>query len=121
MSYTRETTELLLPLVWDSDASWGIQRDDTPDPDMPKGYVNPAHSNTLSAYLVDIESGWRRAPLTHKERRAVLLRFGVDMEQNEIARHESNSKSTISTRLFTAVGKIAANMNGTIFTEDETE
>lgn len=108
--------ELLLPTVWDPFCVWGMEKDDAPDPDMPKGYVNPATSNNLAAYLTDISSGWRQAPLTLKERRAVLLRYGFDDEQKDIARMEECAPSTMSERLFAAVGKIVAHLNGTDIT-----
>jgi hypothetical protein len=118
LTYTRETAELLLPTIWDQDSIYGVQRENTPDPDMPSGYKNPAHGNNLPAFLIDIKDAWHAAPLSLKERRAVLLRFGVDMKQTEIAAHEGGTKSLITTRLFTAIGKIVAQMNGTDFKEE---
>ena len=86
---------------------------------MPQGSKNPAQGNNLPAFLADIRTGWEEAPLTLKERRAVLLRFGMDLQVQEIAVIEGVAQPAISVRLFTSVGKITAAMNGTEFYEGE--
>lgn len=90
-----------------------------PDPDMPKSSKNIAQSNTLYAHLADIRSGWKRAPLTDKERRSLLLKYGLDWSGKDIAEHEQCGPDVISVRLFRGVGKVMATMNGSVFTEGE--
>lgn len=111
--YTRESVESLLPAVWDEDYAYGLPKKDTaPDPDMPRGAVNVAHGNDLSAYIADIQVGWEKTPLTRKERIALLLAFGFGWTQREIAYNQNVSQQTISERIYTAVGKIVARLNG---------
>lgn len=110
--YSRESVEVLLPAVWDEDYSFGLPKKDTaPDPDMPRGSTNPKTANNLPAYIADIKTGWAKAALTHKERRALLMRFGLAWTQDEIAAHEGVSQQTVSERLFVAVGKIVSRLN----------
>jgi DNA-directed RNA polymerase specialized sigma24 family protein len=119
VTYTRELVEFLLPAVWDPFAHLGMIQPTAPEHDMPRGSTNKAHGNTLYAHLVDIRDAWRRTTeLTPKERRALLLRFGLDLTEQEVGRHEGVTKQTISTRLFTGVGKLVAQLNGTEFSEE---
>lgn len=116
--YTRESVETLLPAVWDDSFVYGLpQRDDAPDPDMPKSASNKAHGNDLSAYIADIKTGWDKTPLTIKERRALFLAFNTTLPggpwtQREIAFNQGVSQKTISLRLEQAIGKIVARLNG---------
>lgn len=97
---------------------YGMTVIQAPDPDMPRSASDPSHGNNLPAMLVDVSRGYDRAELTTKERRSVLMRFGFDMKQAEIASHECADRTTITHRLFVAVGKIAASMNGTTWREE---
>jgi len=116
--YTRESVETLLPAVWDESYVYGMpQRDDAPDPDMPKGSTNKATGNNLVAYIADIKTGWDKTPLTVKERRAVLLAYGMGWTQGEIATNQGVSQQTIQERLYKAIGKIVARLNGGLFYE----
>lgn len=116
--YTRESVESLLPSVWDEGYCYGLPRKDTaPDPDMPKGSTNKSHGNDLSAYLADINVGWHRTPLTRKERVALFLAFGMGWTQDQIAYNQGVAQQTISNRIFTAVGKIVARLNGGYWAE----
>lgn len=118
--YSRESVEILLPAVWDEDYSFGLPRKETaPDPDMPRGSVNPKTANNLPAYIADIKTGWQKASLTRKERRAVLMRFGLAWTHEEIGQHEGVSRQAISARLETAVGKIVARLNAGFWYELE--
>lgn len=116
--YTRESVETLLPAVWDESYVYGMpKRDDAPDPDMPKGSTNKAQGNNLSAYIADIKTGWEKTPLTTKERRALVLAYGFGWTQQEIAYNQGVSQQTIQERLYKAVGKIVARLNGGLFYE----
>ena len=98
---------------------YGMTVEESPDADMPKSKSNPAHGNNLPAMLVDVSRGYDAAELTFKERRSVLMRFGFDMKQSDIASIESTSQQLIAARLFAAVGKVGAAMNRTTWKEDE--
>ena len=111
--YTRELVEHLLPAVWDQGYAYGMTNPGAPDPDMPRATVDPAHTGTLYAHLADIHTGWKRTPLTHRERRALVMRYGLDWRQKAIARHEHITPSTLSERLTRAVGRIVDTLNGT--------
>jgi predicted DNA-binding protein (UPF0251 family) len=120
--YTRESVESLLPAVWDESYAYGMpQRDDAPDPDMPKGSTNKARGNNLSAYIADIKSGWEKTPLTLKERRALLLAYGLGWTQKDIAFNQGVSQQAISRRIETAVGKIVARLNGGYYYDPSSE
>jgi hypothetical protein len=110
--YTRESVETLLPAVWDESYLYGLpQRDDAPDPDMPKGSTNKARGNNLSAYIADIKTGWEKTPLTTKERRALILAYGLGWPIKEIAYNQGVSDRAIRYRIEGAVGKIVARLN----------
>ncbi len=111
--YDRALVERLLPMIWDSAFAWGLPVDDTiPDPDMPRKTSNKAEGNNLSAYLADIRYGWNLTPLTLKERKAMFLYFALDELQSDIAAQMGVSQQTISDRITSGVGKIAAFLNG---------
>lgn len=111
-TYTRELVEQLLPAAWDAKFAYGMADPAAPDPDMPRATVDKAHSNTLYAHLADIHTGWTDAPLTRAERRALLMRYGLDWAQTAIARHERVGQSTASERIARGVGRIVARLNG---------
>lgn len=116
--YTRESVETLLPAVWDESYVYGLpQRDDAPDPDMPKGSTNKARGNSLSAYIADIKVGWEKTPLTQKERIALLLAYGMGWTHEQIAYNQLVSRQAITARIETAVGKIVARLNGGYWAE----
>jgi predicted DNA-binding protein (UPF0251 family) len=118
--YTRESVESLLPAVWDEGYAYGMpQRDNAPDPDMPKGSANKARGNNLSAYIADIKTGWEKTPLTLKERRALLLAFGLGWTHEEIAHNQEITRRGLSQRVETAVGKIVAHLNGGYYYDPE--
>jgi len=111
--YTRESVETLLPAVWDESYLYGLpQRDDAPDPDMPKGATNKARGNNLAAYIADIKTGWEETPLTDKERRALILAYGIGWSQRQIAYNQGVSQPAIKKRIEQGIGKIVARLNG---------
>lgn len=111
-TYTRELVEQLLPAAWDSEFAYGMANPTAPDPDMPRAAADKAHGSTLYAHLVDIHTGWTQAPLTPAERRALLMRYGLDWPQTAIARYEEVGKSTASERITRGVGRIVETLNG---------
>jgi DNA-directed RNA polymerase specialized sigma24 family protein len=98
--------------AWDPEFAYGMANPAAPDPDMPRAAADKAHSNTLYAHLADIHTGWATAPLTLAERRALLMRYGLDWPQTAIARHEHVGQSTTSERITRGVGRIVATLNG---------
>lgn len=110
--YSRELVEQLLPAVWDRSMAYGMTNPNAPDPDMPGGAIDVSHGCTLYAHLADIKTAWKRAPLTLKEKRAVLLRHGLGWDHREIAELEGVSRKVITVRLDTAVGKMRDHLNG---------
>lgn len=113
VAYDRPLVEALLPAVWDEAFCYGIRMENAPDQDMPRGSINKATGNTLAAHIADIKTGWADAPLTLGERRALLLGYGLDWKQTEIAFNQDVSQKTVSKRLETGVGKIVNTLNGT--------
>lgn len=113
MNYTRGEVELLLPTVWDPDSIWGAPTEGAPEPGMPKGKSkDPRRTNAFWDHMLDVQIAWQRAPLTTAERRALLLRYGADMTQEQIARVLGRAKSTINENLYRGVGRIVAYLNG---------
>lgn len=118
--YTDDAIRLLLPAVWDESYAYGLPlADDTPDHDMPKSAANKSQGNSHWAFIADVKIGWRRAPLTLKERRSTFLRFGPCWTQAEIALHEGIDQSTVKRRIDSAVTKITASLNGASIVEEE--
>lgn len=115
-TYTTEMVEMLLPTVWDPTYAYGLpERADAPDPDMPRAKANPAVSNNLAAYLIDIKTGWEKADLTLKERRAIFLRYALDYTVEECGRHELCSHQAISVRIKGGLNKITDRLNNGIW------
>ena len=118
-SDTRRQVELLLPALWDEDAVWGIQREELPDPQMPKAKANPAHGNTLAAMLADIKQAWRRCDIPNTERRVIVLHYGLDYTYEQVGRVLDVPKSTTIARGERAVGRVTAWLNGGTYIDDE--
>lgn len=110
MNYDRALVEHLLPTLWDPDAVFGVPVPSAPPADMPRGSVNKKEGNTLWAHLADIRTGWDQTELSIKERRALILRYGMDWTEIEIAKNQHTSQPRISVRLYTGVGKIVAHL-----------
>ncbi|MFD3325773.1 hypothetical protein [Streptomyces sp. NPDC058701] len=115
--YDRRLVEHLLPAVWDVEAAYGIRTPTAPDADMPKGTVDKKSAGTLFAHLADIRTGWRTAPLSRVERRAVFMRFALDWDDRRIAARETVTDRAVRYRLERAVGKLAAHLNGTEYVD----
>jgi hypothetical protein len=79
--YDRPLVERLLPAVWDGESAYGMTNPTAPDPDMPRAHADPAHAGTLYAHIADIRIGWAKAPLKGNERKALILRYGLDMTE----------------------------------------
>lgn len=112
MSYSEAVVESLLATVWDRTYAWGIQNDSTPDPDMPKSrYKSPQEATTFWAHLIDVRIAWAAAPLSHAERKALLLHFAFGWEQKEIAFNQRVSQQAISKRLAKGVREMTEWLN----------
>ncbi|MGW0895902.1 hypothetical protein ACWD0G_02725 [Streptomyces goshikiensis] len=110
--YERRLVEHLLPAVWDVEAAYGIRTPTAPDADMPKGTVDKRAAGTLFAHLADIRQGWKAAPLSLAEKRALFMRFALDWDDLRIASREGVTDRAIRYRLERGVGKLAAHLNG---------
>ncbi len=110
--YKRPLVEQLLPAVWDSQYAYGMRNPAAPDPDMPKGTVDKKASGTLNAHLADIRWAWRTCDLALAERQALLLRFGLDYHDKDIAVIQDVTDRAVRYRVERGVGKLTAHLNG---------
>ncbi|GGL01748.1 sigma factor-like helix-turn-helix DNA-binding protein [Mangrovihabitans endophyticus] len=110
--YDRPLVERLLPAVWDGATAYGMNNPTAPDPDMPRAQGDPAHAGTLYAHIADIRIGWTKAPLKDTERKALVLRYGLDMTEREIAARQGVTRQAVNHRLVAGVGRIDACLNG---------
>lgn len=83
--YDARMVGLLLTSMWNSTPGWGMVRDIENDPQMPRAKSNPAHGNTVWAMLADIQRAWDKCPLTLREKQVLLLYYGMDWTEQEIA------------------------------------
>lgn len=110
--YDRDTVEQLLPAIWRETYAYGLDpAETTPPADMPRGSVNKATSNNLPAYIADIKTAWQRARLTHKERCALLLVYGLGWEQKDAAFNQGINKQGMSARVRRAITKVVDQLN----------
>lgn len=113
-TYDIELVEHMLPVLWDEEArATGIRSPLAPNPEMPKAKGNPAHMGTHHAMAADLDRAWRRAPLSTRQRRAVLMGYGFGMEQKEIAWREGVTQQAVSLRIRGALYAICNWLNGT--------
>lgn len=110
--YDRRTVELMLPTLWDGARVWGVQREEVIDPQMPKAKANPAHGNTLGAMMADVQRAWALCDLPYRERRVLVLRYGLDWELEDIGFNQGVPKSTAMRRAERGVGRLTAWLNG---------
>ncbi len=117
MSYDRALVEQLLFTVWDPAAVYGVPAPQAPPADMPRGSVNKKEGNTLFAHLADMNTGWQKTELRREERQVLLLRHGLDLTETEIGKILGRPQQTVSYQIFTGIGKIVAQLNGSEFSE----
>lgn len=110
--YSRELVEQLLPAVWDSTLAYGMVNPTAPDPDMPRGTVDPSHGCTLYAHLADIKTAWRKAYLPLEEKQALLLRYGLGWREREIGEQQGVAHQRVSERLARGVTRLRDYLNG---------
>ena len=110
--YDRRLVEQLLPTVWDPTYAFGMANPTAPDPDMPKAKADPKLGGTLYAHLADIQSAWRRADVPLVEARALLLRYGLDWTDKEIAGLDGVTPRAVRYRLERGVGRLTSWLNG---------
>ena len=140
MTYDRDTVVLYLPSIWDAaywitpprrkrkvsiaSADWrvfeeltGSRLENACYPSDRKGATNPKAANKAWAELIDITRAWRGADLTRKERRSVLMAYGLSMSHEEIASHEDVNKSVVTRRIANAIDKFLVFLNGSLHEE----
>ncbi|GIF02252.1 hypothetical protein [Paractinoplanes rishiriensis] len=110
-TYDRALVKRLLPAVWDSNYAYGMT-DTGPTPGMPRAQVDPAHAGTLFAHIADIKTGWTKAPLRDTERKAILMRYGLDIPEEHVAQMEGVTRQAINYRVKQGVRCIVATLNG---------
>ncbi|AKY03729.1 sigma factor [Streptomyces phage Lannister] len=118
--YNRALVEKLLPAVWDGHAAYGLKNDQAADADMPKGQTDPKTANTLFAHLADIKAAWRwveRGNIPIEEARALLLRFGLDLTQEEAAGPLGTHQRQVSRLIERGVGRVTAYLNGVTYVD----
>ena len=116
--YDRPLLERLLPAVWDSATAYGMNNPTATDPDMPRAQADHAHAGTLYAHIADIRAGWAKAPLKDTERKALLLHYGLDMPEREVAALTGATRQAVNHRLIRGVGRIVDTLNGQPTGED---
>ena len=126
--YNRALVEKLLPCVWDGEAAYGLKNEQKPDDDMPKVASNPKTANTLYAHLADIKTAWKwveKGGIPIEEARALLLRFGLDLTQDEAAGYLDTHQRQVSRLIERGVGRVTAHLNGVPYVDgydnDDTE
>lgn len=112
MAYTRATVERVLPAVFDPDSAYGTKNEQAPDADMPKGHVDKKKGSDFPAHLADVRRGWDTADLSLDEKRAIVMRYGLDWTYEEIGGLFEVHKSTVQRRAERGVGKLVAHLNG---------
>ena len=111
--YDRALIERTLPCLWDSVlAAHGVPSPEAPDPDMPRGYKNPAHSGDQWVHVADVRRAWGRAELSKVQRQRVLMRYGLDWTLVDIAEYYDVGHPRVDKSINDAITKIAVELNG---------
>lgn len=110
--YDADMVKALIPAIWDEEYAYGMRVENAPDHDMPRSAPNLATGNTLAAHIADIKIAWERTPLTLPERRALILGYGMDWRQADVAYNQGVSQQAIQVRLKRGVEKIVKFLNG---------
>lgn len=112
--YDRRTVEALAPAIWD-DAYLvhGVSTGPQVDPEMPKApTVDPRRTNNLTVMIVDVRQAWTYAPLSDRERRVLLLAYGMDEPRASIAAMCGIDKRTVQRDTEDGIGRLVAWLNG---------
>lgn len=72
MIYDASHVEVLLPKVFDSTFPNKVS---PPDPDMPRGTVDPRRVSDPWTLIADMELAWRGAPLSIEERKVLFSAY----------------------------------------------
>jgi DNA-directed RNA polymerase specialized sigma24 family protein len=119
--YQRELIERLIPTLWDETYAYGMSNPNQADADMPKVKTAKNETCTLFAHLADIKAAWQRAELRDEERAVLLLQYGLDWSQDEIALHQGVTQQAVSYRAKRGVGLLMAWLNGSDYTDSASE
>lgn len=112
LGYQPALIEALLPSVWNMDELANAGVETAPDPDMPRAASDPSHAGTHMAHYADIREAWAHAPLTTRQRQALVLRYGIGLEQEEAASAMGISRSTVREHIDAGIQNIATHLNG---------
>lgn len=77
-----------------------------------RGSADPAESGTWMAHQLDVASAWAEAPLTERERDALILYHGFGKTQAEIAELIEVDQQRVSDRIKSGMKKLIATLGG---------
>lgn len=118
--YSREAVELLVPAIWDEASVLEVRAETAPDPDMPKApSVDPRRSTDKVTACADIQRAWKKADLEHRERCALLLKYGMGYYDSETAFVLEVSDSTAARLARRGINKLGEFLNGSPWEEGE--
>lgn len=102
----------LLPTIWNLEAKLNPSVKHR-DPEMPKGPApDPSHAGDHMAHCADIDRAFRLANLTLRQKQILLLRYGMNWEQKDVAEHFGNTKQSVSESEAAAIKNISTFLNG---------
>lgn len=111
--YGRDEVIELLPGVWDSGRVLDRSDPHKPDPDMPRSpYIPPHLASEKWAEVADVQRAWAQAPITDAERKAMLLRWGLEHTIREGAVVMGVSPSWFRVLSDSGVNALHAYLNG---------
>lgn len=116
--YSERQIAELIPTIWSMEAKLNPSIKPQ-DPEMPKGpSADPSHSGDHMVHCADIDRAWRLAPLTLKQKQVLLLRYGMNWTQQEVAEHFDTSHQAVSAHEARGIKNIKTFLNGTEERED---
>lgn len=86
LTYTKDLVRRLLPAIWDR--HFLAESGHASTAKTPYDYSRRAHrmrseDHTAWAWAIDVRRAWKHAPLTKKQRQAVVVCGGLDLEYTE--------------------------------------
>lgn len=81
-------------------------------PEQRKGTIDPRTANSGWVEILDMDRAFKRAGLTHREKQAMYLVYGMRMPQRDAGQELGVGQPVISRRIENATIKILAFLNG---------
>lgn len=111
--YTDRQIAELLPTMWNEEARLNPKMKPV-DPEMPKGPSgDPSHKGDHMAHCADISQAWKRTLLSLRQRQVLLMRYGLNWTQQEVADYFGTSQPAIAVTEKRAINNIKTFLNGT--------